>query len=269
MLGIIKNYLPAKQYGFIRGEDDRDYFFHKNEIINFSSEQIYDGASIEFEGDVNSKGYIAKGCRLTSDLINTYQVPYNSLCSKSSSIRGWEILSVADYLVTGNTYESRESPDNAKDELCVKAKRVGANAVINMKYSKSTGSYGNYDYTLHHFTGQPVFIGKKDPSGRVTIRSVPNINEKALRLYDRHLEHKSIYESKMTRYRFFEKLFISIFMLALLTCFLSIFRPFGFFIGLNPFVVFPVCIGVCFISLFIKLFINAPELDDWIRPCYR
>jgi cold shock CspA family protein len=32
MKGTIKTYLPEKQYGFIKGDDGKDYFFHESEF---------------------------------------------------------------------------------------------------------------------------------------------------------------------------------------------------------------------------------------------
>ena len=34
MRGTVKSFLPEKAYGFIRGEDGRDYFFHLNDLVN-------------------------------------------------------------------------------------------------------------------------------------------------------------------------------------------------------------------------------------------
>jgi len=32
MNGVVKSFLSDKRYGFIRGEDGKDYFFHKEDV---------------------------------------------------------------------------------------------------------------------------------------------------------------------------------------------------------------------------------------------
>lgn len=57
--------------------------------------------------------------------------------------------------------ESSDSPDKAKLILKNKIINAGGNAVINFKYSKRTGASGNYNYSIHQFSGCPAYILEK------------------------------------------------------------------------------------------------------------
>jgi cold shock CspA family protein len=45
MTGTIKNFLPQKQFGFILGDDGKDYFFHQSSLVSSGqTSQIMEGA---------------------------------------------------------------------------------------------------------------------------------------------------------------------------------------------------------------------------------
>jgi len=46
MIGIVRNITPKKGFGFIRGEDNREYFFHKDD---------FNGHWLDLEADMNAK----------------------------------------------------------------------------------------------------------------------------------------------------------------------------------------------------------------------
>ena len=60
MIGTVTSYLSDKNYGFIKGEDGKDYFFHgsslkdKNDINKLCEDLI-----LEFEQKATPKGYSA------------------------------------------------------------------------------------------------------------------------------------------------------------------------------------------------------------------
>jgi cold shock CspA family protein len=59
-IGVIKTYLPEKKYGFIKGDDGKDYFFHQNAFkdkkqIAMISEEAY----VSFDQKATPKGYRA------------------------------------------------------------------------------------------------------------------------------------------------------------------------------------------------------------------
>lgn len=59
MKGKVKWYNRMKEYGFITGEDNKDYFVHSSEITG----SIDEGDDVEFEPVKSEKGVQAKGVK--------------------------------------------------------------------------------------------------------------------------------------------------------------------------------------------------------------
>ena len=183
MKGTIRTYLPEKQYGFIKGDDGKDYYFHlnefgdKNQIVNLCEE-----AFVSFEQQATPKGYRAKNCALVnSSEVRTYVTPDEFIASHSSSVRGWDVLELGKWIVHGT---SRNSPDAAKKDVIDSATRIGANALINIEYYKATGSEagtgrGTHHYTIHNFRGQAVTLAKKNSKGKFSATNLSGLNERA------------------------------------------------------------------------------------------
>jgi cold shock protein len=52
MKGTIKKLVPERGFGFVKGEDDRDYFFHRTTMardLPFESLDVGEGVSFEIE----------------------------------------------------------------------------------------------------------------------------------------------------------------------------------------------------------------------------
>ena len=85
MNGAIKSFVPEKKFGFINGDDGKDYFFHINEFKNSAHHKmIADGAVVEFEPSATPKGYRAVNCKLPeqtdlSGVLNYVAVSYTHL----------------------------------------------------------------------------------------------------------------------------------------------------------------------------------------------
>jgi len=169
MTGIVKTYLQEKQYGFIKGDDGKDYFFHTKNIQHRSDvDRIGEGVALSFEQKATPKGYSAvKVALLDPDTAIKYAVPQEVFFSKSSAVKGWETLEAAGWDVCGST---RESPDAAKRMMLRHAGLLGANAVVDAEYFKTTGSEpgtgkGTHYYTIHNFRGRLANIGRRSLSG--------------------------------------------------------------------------------------------------------
>ncbi|PID64275.1 MAG: hypothetical protein CR977_04110 [Gammaproteobacteria bacterium] len=88
MQGNITTYLPEKRYGFIKGLDGKDYFFHENNFLNKTDiPSLAEGALIEFDQAATPKGYQAKKCQLISGPEELrYIIPDTCLTTKSDTI---------------------------------------------------------------------------------------------------------------------------------------------------------------------------------------
>ena len=180
MTGTIKTFVEEKGYGFIKGDDGKDYFFHENNVNK--KEAICDGSLVDFETKATPKGYSAVKIKIqTTNKSTKYIVPDEVYTSKDRGVKGWETVETSDWTISG---ESRDSPDEAKEILLNRAHKIGANAVIQMTYYKTTGSEtsdsgrGTYKFTLHNFKGRAVNIGKKNAKGTKTISDLTSLNEK-------------------------------------------------------------------------------------------
>ena len=60
MKGTIVRVLGDKMFGFIKGEDGQDYFFHQSALKNLEFNQRLEGISVEFEETEGPKGLRAE-----------------------------------------------------------------------------------------------------------------------------------------------------------------------------------------------------------------
>lgn len=180
--GAISTCLPEKQHGFIKGEDARDYYFAFKSLNDKSQiEKIAEGALVEFEQRATPRGYRAESISIAEEREVRYSEPAEMLVSRSQSIKGWEVIEIGGWIVHGS---SRISPDDAKRNLLNYAKLVGANAVIESGYYKTTGSEqgagnGTHHYTIHNFRARVVTVAKKDMGGSLSLEGLVGLNQKA------------------------------------------------------------------------------------------
>ncbi len=175
MTGSIKHYLHQKKFGFILGDDNKDYFFHENALIHPSQvSQIVDGALVEFDPTVSPKGYKATKVSIKSmAAVAKFIVPDAIVTSKTDTVNGWEILQECEWVITAS---DQGDPENVRSTVKNLARSIGANGLTYMTYRKSTGSQGNYQFTVHNITGRPVVLGRRNLSGKYGINDFPDIN---------------------------------------------------------------------------------------------
>ncbi|WP_181563702.1 cold-shock protein [Campylobacter hyointestinalis] len=183
MRGIVKTYLSEKQYGFIKGDDGKDYFFHHSSFKNKNDiDKLCEGLYLHFEQKATPKGYSAIQIELVEQNITIgYEIPDTIYTSKNSDIKGWEVIEVSNWIVHGS---SINSPDSAKEDMIHGAKLIGANALFNIQYYKTTGSERGtgsrtYYYTIHNFRGRAANIARKSPNGQYNLDDLKQINSNA------------------------------------------------------------------------------------------
>lgn len=222
MRGVIKNFIESKGYGFIAGENGKDYFFHINEVKE-RLKQISDGLPVQFEEAVSPKGYSAKQIHLLDDKL-LYEQPESVLTSKKDSVKGWSIVERGKYSLS---YSSSNSPDEAKDGLKSIARAMGITGFINLRYFKTTGSSGNYNYTIHNFEGLPVSLARKGLAGGIPIENIPRFGA-ALEGYIQNIAEENAFQQRLRSFRW--KLFLAA--AAILFCICVLFlKNLGLFLG--------------------------------------
>lgn len=248
MRGIVKTYLSEKQYGFIKGDDGKDYFFHNSAFTNKNDfNKLCEGVYLQFEQKATPKGYSAVQIKLVEqNIIIGYEVPNEVYTSKNTDIKGWEVIELSNWIVHGS---SRNSPDSAKEDIIDGAELVGANTILNMQYYKTTGSEpgtgkGTHYYTIHNFRGRAANIAKKSPNGQYKIDDLRKINSNAKALKMR-LVYKTT-SGKNKRMLFWLVIFI-------LISILWIFKKDIAIIG---------TIGLIILAFFLS---HATDYDSWLE----
>lgn len=183
MQGSVISFLPEKGYGFIKGDDGKEYFFHRDEFLDHSIiNQLCDGSRVSFDAVPTSKGYKAKCCKLISEeFSHKFLLPNNVFVSKNEAIPGWQVIEVGDWVVTGS---SRESPEGANEDAKYKAILLGGNALLNTKYFKTTGEEqgtgnGVYRFTIHNTQGRIATIAKPSIEGTRSHEEIIGLNQRA------------------------------------------------------------------------------------------
>ncbi|MDD5885512.1 MAG: cold shock domain-containing protein [Erysipelotrichaceae bacterium] len=63
MKGTVKKFFKDKGYGFIHGEDGRDYFFHYSAILMDNYKTAEPGENVEFEPEESDRGLRANNVK--------------------------------------------------------------------------------------------------------------------------------------------------------------------------------------------------------------
>jgi cold shock CspA family protein/uncharacterized protein YbjQ (UPF0145 family) len=178
MTGTVKTFLQEKNYGFIYGDDGKDYFFRTNWLKDQTEvKKIAEECRVEFDPQATPRGYRAnRVCTVGVFDTPCYVVPDTCLTSAEDKIKGWEIMEMGEWEVHGS---SKNSPDSAKSDLIKSAEAVGANGIIHVNYYKTTGSEGNYHYSIHNFVGRVVTIAKRNAKGERKKEDLVSLNETA------------------------------------------------------------------------------------------
>jgi cold shock CspA family protein len=198
MNGTIKTFLPDKGYGFINGTDGKDYFFHVSAILNSEKQHcVCEEADVVFEGKATPKGFKAVDIKILACDEIKYSVPEEFITTSEYGIKNWEIVEKGAWIIHGT---SEHSPDDAKRILIKRANSIGANAVIELTYYKTTSSRasnrgsGTYYFTVHNYIARAVTVAKKSNRGIYKIDDLLGLNERAS-----ILKSELITKTKMSR----------------------------------------------------------------------
>lgn len=165
MRGRIDRYIENRQFGFISGADDREYFFHRS--CWMETECPRKGDLVSFTPRNAKKGIRAKNVQRLNEEV--HQKPNHFQWTMLDGMQFTSSNEPRLGTVFGRgerIYEEGNSvsPDSLRERLKQRASSLGANAVVNYQYSKRTGRRGNYRYTIHEVSGLPALIGSKVPS---------------------------------------------------------------------------------------------------------
>lgn len=155
--GVVRSFMPEKGFGFIQGEDGRDYFVH---VKSVEGGQLVDGQAVEFEGQPSPKGYRAQKVvpgALPPPPGLAYESPRRFIWTQDSAARGFDTI-----FILGSGWAESNNPNEARALLEKASTDLGGNAVLNVhleKYSQQQGC-SNYYITMHRFTGHYANVQK-------------------------------------------------------------------------------------------------------------
>jgi len=198
--GQIISYIENKGFGFIKNEDGKKVFFHKKDINN-KNNIIIDGMILEYDLIPTEKGYSAKKIDIQLNEEIKYITPDTIYTSKLKDIKGWETLQRSGWRIGTST---RNNLDESVEELKEIAEMVGANALLEMTYNKTTESessnngHGTHYYTLHHFWAEPAIIGKKSINGYFFKNEIPDLDNIFYQIYqDNEDKNRKAFKKKI------------------------------------------------------------------------
>lgn len=137
MNGRIKMYNDNKGYGFIKAENDRDYFFHISSVAPFSSFSI--NSYVSFIESSNNKGLIALSVKVLDNRIPKF-ISCGNTRIKISNIKEYGI-SYRELYVKPNYKKSDIQPDGLFHKIFPKLVEDGT---YDIKYSIPS----NYNYSI-------------------------------------------------------------------------------------------------------------------------
>jgi len=178
MQGKIKTFSADKGFGFIKGDDEKDYFFHISSFKGVRPEQLGDGSRVSFDPVPTPKGYRAQGCKVIELVTLGYEAPADDLVliSKTDTIKDWELIEISDWYICSLTLRDK---NKAEEHIKSRASMIGANAIINFECERGTGSQGNYNFSVFTCYGRAVFAARKRPGGALDLSERLEINARA------------------------------------------------------------------------------------------
>lgn len=82
MLGVVKHYNKEKGFGFIIGEDGKDYFYHISDVKDVKLVEY--GDKVRFEKGYGKKGTVAKNITVTEKFADRELIiPWKNLLTVS------------------------------------------------------------------------------------------------------------------------------------------------------------------------------------------
>ncbi len=151
--GVVISFVPIKGYGFIKGEDGEQYFFHLDDVEG--RVPLVTGQHVTFMPTPSAKGSKAKRLVPGPGPTVIYVEPYDFVWSKAGSPKGMKRV-----LITGKGWSESSDLNKARQLLIETARLWGANAVLHVTQSRYTEEEGgsNYKYTVHRFDAELAVV---------------------------------------------------------------------------------------------------------------
>lgn len=172
--GRVSHYNSIRRYGFISGDDGRDYFFHLSDVQ--AGQSVGRGDLVSFNATFADRGPRARHVAACEEAPRFDKF----IMTRKPEVRGHEVVQVIAEDIWYETWD----PNEAREGLKQRASALGANAIVGLwldKYSKNTWPLAlnifsavitagritnNYYQTMHRFHGRAVVVRRASGSGR-------------------------------------------------------------------------------------------------------
>lgn len=150
--GKVVSYLTIKKYGFIKGDDGADYFFHFKNLLDKDTEQkLVKNAVVSFDPTPSPKGLVAK------------KVAVQNVFFKKELV---------DFFTTQNTKPAHGTVEisgfirtpfyndlsDAKQHMKRLAVELGCSAVLNQQIEKKKCEDDNYIFSMYACSGDLAIV---------------------------------------------------------------------------------------------------------------
>lgn len=166
MNGHVISFLKDKNYGFIKDENDKSYYFKAEDFVE-KNVQILDMMLVCFEIVATPKGYRAKNIKIIPKNDVLYEICDQVYTSRTNEIKGWEVLQRSKYIISN---QGRGDPKKVLEDLKLLAVFFRANALLDVNYNTEVGSEsgsgrGTHHYTIHVYYGRLALVAKPSLKG--------------------------------------------------------------------------------------------------------
>ncbi|MBE6424318.1 cold-shock protein [Succinivibrio dextrinosolvens] len=259
--GIVKSFVEDKGYGFIQAEH-KSVFFHLNDVFNDDKDKIKIGQAVKFDEIPSPKGNKAVDVSIANIDDLKFTFPNEPIILKDGQKLGGEyvVLDISDYELF---YSSRD-PSGWRDIFKEHLKFLGANAVIGLNISQTTGEEpgtgnGTHLFTIHNYFGRVAKVGKISSMG-IKSSQIQKLNDA---IEDRKAEERAYLEQKDKEFTKKRNILTAcIFVLSLLVTILVLMLPllqcFMYSIG----IAFLACIIINWLQ---TLSFSEKRIDDFLR----
>jgi cold shock CspA family protein len=150
--GKVISYISSKKYGFVTGDDDKSYFLHFSSLLDKANEsKLIKGVIVEFDPTPTPKGMSAKKVHVPNVYFKKQLSDF--IMTKNSQPK----LGCLQQLHSISTRFFKD-PNEGREHIKQLAIESGCNAIINLGFEKKTFADGNYQYTVHAFTGDFALV---------------------------------------------------------------------------------------------------------------
>ena len=146
------SYVPTKKYGFIKGDDGENYFFHLSKLsANHTENELSRGTYVQFDVMPTSKGLAAIKVSIKSSYKVKEMIPF--IMTRQSSPKHGDVIRQAN--VQTHFFDS---PDKARSHLKALTGAIGGNAILNVRQIKDVFSKGNYKYSVYSYSATIALV---------------------------------------------------------------------------------------------------------------